>query len=238
MASVVGDIGLRFQEGVQDLKIGQQLAPTRDAISKTLVTSSTNFLKVVGGVRGRLMSRTPSVGGPATPPESGRGTPVDLSKDSDTVSIKSTASTKDPPVVEETPSPSQQTISPQVVAPEFAQRATKTLSVWGSGIGSFFSSKASKLSLGGGTVTTPASVSTAATSTAAHKPNELDNIPEQVVSEQVVPEHIVPRDLDAEREQAKREQAEREQAEKELTEKGQAEEQTEKEKLAVGQQQT
>jgi len=213
MASVVGDIGLRFQEGVQDLKIGQQLAPTRDAISKTFVTSSTNFLKVVGGVRGRLMARTPSAGAPATPPESGRGTPVDLSKDSDTVSIRSTASTKDPPVIQETPP------SPQIVAPELTQRATRTFSGWGNGIGSFFSTKASRFSLGGGTVATPTSIPTTATSTAAHKPNELGNIPEHSV-----PEPPVPRDLDAEMEQAGRDQTEGEQAEKE--------------KLAVGQQQT
>lgn len=184
MASVVGDIGLRFQEGVQ------QLAPTRDAISKTLVTGSTNFFKAVGGVRGRLMSRTPSAGGPATPPESGRGTP-DLGKDSDTGSIRSTASSNNPPVIQQTPPPAQQPVSPQVVASEVAQRATRTFSGWGSGIGSFISGKASRFSLGGGTVTTPAPIPTTATPAAAHEPKELDDIPE----------HFVPRDLDAEREE-------------------------------------
>lgn len=219
MTSVVGDIGLRFQEGVQDLKIGQQLAPTRDAISKTLVTGSTNFFKVVGGVRGRLMARTPSAGGPTTtPPESGRGTPVDLSKDSDTVSIRSTTSTKDPPVVQETPPPAQQTASPQTVAPEPTQRATRA--GWGS-IGSFFSNKAGRFSLGGGTVVTPASNPTTDASTAAHKPNELE----------VIPENFVPRNLDAEREEEERERVEKEQAEKEQAEREQAKD---PEKLAAG----
>lgn len=195
MASVVGDIGLRLQEGVQDLKLAQQLAPTRDAISKTLVTGSTNFFKAVGGVRGRFMARTPSTGGAPTPPESGRGTPVDLGKDSDTVSVKSTMSSKNPPSIQETQTPAPQTVSPQIVASEFAQKATSTLGGWGSGIGSFLSSKASKFSLGGGTITTPAPVPAAATSTETPKLNEPDDAPEP----------FVPRDLDAEREQAEKE---------------------------------
>ena len=236
MASVVGDIGLRFQEGVQDLKIGQQLAPTRDAISKTLVTGSTNFFKVIGGVRGRLIARTPTPVGLATPPESGRGTPVDLGKDSDTASIGSTASTKNPPAVEQTPPPPQQTTSPQIVTSEFAQRATSTFSGWGSGIGSLFSNKGSRFSLGGGSATTPASIPATATSPAVDKPKKLEDIPE----------NFVPRDLDAEREQAKKEQAEREQAEREHAEREQVEreraekeqakrEQTEKEQAEKGQ---
>jgi len=192
MASVVGDFGLRLQEGVQDLKIGQQLAPTRDAISKTLVTGSTNFFKAVGGVRGRFMARTPSTGGaPATPPESGRGTPVDLGKDSDAISVTSTTSSKN--VIQQTQPPAQQTSSPQIAASEFAQKATSTLSGWGSGFGSFI--RAGKFSLGGGTVTTPAPIPTTATPAATPEPNKLDDIPE----------HFIPRDLDAEREQAEKE---------------------------------
>lgn len=190
MASVVGDIGLRLQEGVQDLKIGQQLAPTRDAISKTLATGSTNFFKAVEGVKGRWMARTPSMGGaPATPPDSGRGTPVDLGKDPDVVSVKSTASSKSSPAIQQIQSPVQQTISPQIGASEFAERAANTLSGWGSGIGSFISNRTSKFSLGGGTITTLASTPTT-TSTAGSKPNESND----------VSEHFFPRDLDAERE--------------------------------------
>lgn len=194
MSSVVGDIGLRLQEGVQDLKIGQQLAPTREAISKSLATGSTNFFKAVEGVKGRWMARTPG-----TPPDSGRGTPVDLSKDSDTMSVTSVTSAKNSPAIQQTQSPVQQTSSPTISASEVAQRATSTLSGWGSGIGSFISNRASKFSLGGGMITTPTSTPTAATSTAAPKPNEPDDIPEQ----------FMPRDLDAEREKAEREKAEK-----------------------------
>ena len=197
MASVVGDIGLRLQEGVQDLKIGQQLAPTREAISKTLATGSTNFFKAVEGVKGRWMARSPSI--PATPPDSGRGTPVDLGKDSDTISVKSSTSAKNSPAIQQTQSPAQQTGLPPVGGSEFAQKAAVTLSGWGSGIGSFISNRASKFSLGGGVITTPTSTPTVATATATPKPNEPDDILEQ----------FVPRDLDAEREKAKREKAEK-----------------------------
>jgi hypothetical protein len=196
MTSVVGDIGLRLQEGVQDLKIGQQLAPTREAISKTLATGSTNFFKAVEGVKGRWMARSPSMGGaPATPPDSGRGTPIDLGKDPDTISVKSTTSTRNSPAIQQTQSPTQQTGSPQIGTSEFAQRATTALSGWGSGIGSFISNRASKFSLGGGTITTPAPTPTTTTSTAAPGPNKPGDIPEQ----------FTPRDLDAEREKAEKE---------------------------------
>lgn len=55
--SVVADIGLRLSEGIQELKLDQQLAPTREAISRTLASGSTNLMKAMEGVRGRWMSR-------------------------------------------------------------------------------------------------------------------------------------------------------------------------------------
>lgn len=182
---MVTDIGLRLQEGVQDLRIGQQLAPTREAISKTLATGSTNFFKAVEGVKGRWMVRSPS-STPATPPDSGRGTPVDLGKDPDAISVKSSTSTRNSLATQE--SPSQHPISPGVAASEFAQRATTTLSGWGSGIGSFLSNRTSKFSLSSGIITTPDST----TSTTASKLEGQDDIPEQ----------FTPRDLDAERRKA------------------------------------
>ncbi|KAJ2925947.1 hypothetical protein H1R20_g11138, partial [Candolleomyces eurysporus] len=48
--SVVADIGLRLQEGIQDLKLDQQLAPAREAVARTFATGSTNFLKAVEGL--------------------------------------------------------------------------------------------------------------------------------------------------------------------------------------------
>lgn len=189
---MVADIGLRLQEGVQDLRIGQQLAPTREAISKTISTGSTNFLKAVEGVKGRWMARS-SGSTPGTPPDSGRGTPVDLGKDPDTVSVKSSTSAKNSPATQETQHSFQQSVSAGIVASEFAQRATSTLSGWGSGFGSFISNKTSKFSLGSGVITTSPSV----TSTTASKPVEPGDIPERVSL----------RDLDALGEQGKGELA-------------------------------
>ncbi|KAF9262933.1 hypothetical protein L218DRAFT_1077588 [Marasmius fiardii PR-910] len=51
--SIVGDIGLRFQEGIQDLKLDQQLAPAREAVSRTFTAGSTTFFNAVEGVRAR-----------------------------------------------------------------------------------------------------------------------------------------------------------------------------------------
>ncbi|KAF8228557.1 hypothetical protein L208DRAFT_1403694 [Tricholoma matsutake] len=56
--SVVADIGLRLQEGIQDLKLEQQLAPAREAVVRTFSTGSTNFFKAVEGVRGRWAQRS------------------------------------------------------------------------------------------------------------------------------------------------------------------------------------
>ena len=200
MASVVGDIGLRLQEGVQDLKIGQQLAPTREAISKSLATGSTNFFKAVEGVKGRWMALSPSQ--PVTPPDSGRGTPVDLSKDSDTTSVKSNTSLKNSPATQPAQPPAQQPGSPLIGGSEFAQKATTTLSGWGSGIGSFISNRTSKFSLGRGMITTPT------TTTTASKPGKPDDVSEQ----------FAPRDLDAERERAEKEkEKEKSTAEQQMT---------------------
>ena len=68
--SVVTDIGLRLQEGLQDLKLEQQLAPAREAVSRTLTAGSAGFFKAVGGVRERWAQRSvPSTpGAPSSDP--------------------------------------------------------------------------------------------------------------------------------------------------------------------------
>ena len=50
---MVADIGLRLQEGIQELKLDQQLAPAREAMARTFTVGSSNFFKAVEGVRGR-----------------------------------------------------------------------------------------------------------------------------------------------------------------------------------------
>ena len=57
---MVSDIGLRLQEGIQELKLEQQLAPAREAVARTLTVGSSNFFKAVEGVKGRWGQRTPS----------------------------------------------------------------------------------------------------------------------------------------------------------------------------------
>jgi hypothetical protein len=57
---VVSDIGLRLQEGIQELKLEQQLAPAREAVARTFTVGSSNFFKAVEGVKGRWNQRTPS----------------------------------------------------------------------------------------------------------------------------------------------------------------------------------
>jgi dipeptidyl aminopeptidase/acylaminoacyl peptidase len=58
---VVSDIGLRLQEGIQELKLEQQLAPAREAVARTLTVGSSNFFKAVEGVKGRWIQRAPSL---------------------------------------------------------------------------------------------------------------------------------------------------------------------------------
>ena len=57
---MVSDIGLRLQEGIQELKLEQQLAPAREAVARTFTVGSSNFFKAVEGVKGRWTQRIPS----------------------------------------------------------------------------------------------------------------------------------------------------------------------------------
>ncbi|KAH9841715.1 transport protein Avl9-domain-containing protein [Rhodofomes roseus] len=70
--SVLADVGLRLSEGIQELKLDQQLAPTREAISRTITAGSTNVMKAMEGLRGRWLA-----------PRSGPGTPVTATFSSD-----------------------------------------------------------------------------------------------------------------------------------------------------------
>ena len=90
--SVVSDIGLRLSEGIQELKLEQQLAPTREAISRTFAAGSTNFLNAVAGVRERWMQpRAPGGPGPspsASPPQPASPRPPSLARvDTDRKSV-------------------------------------------------------------------------------------------------------------------------------------------------------
>jgi hypothetical protein len=129
--SAISDITLRLSEGIQDLKLEQQLAPTREAISRTITAGSANFFKAVEGVKGRFVQRsgsTTSVGSAST----SSGTVI------------SSSEIPDGSVLTATP-PTQAAPAPAGVDAA-AILAKERLTGWGASVGSFFSTRASRFS--------------------------------------------------------------------------------------------
>jgi len=129
--SAIADITLRLSEGIQELKLEQQLAPTREAISRTITAGSTNFFKAVEGVKGRFVQRSASslsVGSAST----SSGT------------IISTSEVPDSCALTNSPSPSPTTAPAGVEAT--AIQAKERLSGWGASVGTFFASRAARFS--------------------------------------------------------------------------------------------
>jgi hypothetical protein len=156
--SVVTDIGLRLQEGIQDLKLEEQLAPAREAVARTLSAGSTNFWKGVEGVKGRWVAQRTASSSSASVhsvSSSTASTPVEISK--------SEAELKDKSI----PNPTTVDASPVATAEPGRGRTmsitaleTKAaLGAWGSGLGSFFSAKAARFSMPRG-MSKPASPAT------------------------------------------------------------------------------
>ena len=153
--SVVADFGLRLQEGIQDLKLEQQLAPAREAVTRTLTVGSTNFLKAVEGVRGRWTQRTAAT---AEDGKSSRAStpPVEVTK-LDVEDAPRTARPADynPKFANLRPfsltsnnslsfaSPT----SPNPPASAAMASPAQQISAWSAGLGSFFSAKASRFSI-------------------------------------------------------------------------------------------
>ncbi|KAJ7578173.1 transport protein Avl9-domain-containing protein [Mycena floridula] len=129
--TVVSDIGLRLQEGIQDLKLEQQLAPAREAVAQTIKVGSANFFKAVEGVRERWGARTPSSG------SSSMGSPVEVTKADLEAEPQSAPATAKPLFLAK-----QATVEPPITA---------AISSWGSGIGTFISSRAGRFSFSGKT---------------------------------------------------------------------------------------
>ncbi|TFK23074.1 hypothetical protein FA15DRAFT_705816 [Coprinopsis marcescibilis] len=163
--SVVADIGLRLQEGIQELKLDQQLAPAREAVARTFATGSTNLLKAVEGVRGRWARSASSSSTNIAPTDASRAStpPVEVSR-SDLegdegpktatqpsfirpFSLSSKAFSLTSPGPASTSSAAATTPAPS----EPASGAASPLSGWSANFnsfGSFFSEKASRMSLG------------------------------------------------------------------------------------------
>ncbi|KAH7909234.1 transport protein Avl9-domain-containing protein [Hygrophoropsis aurantiaca] len=153
--SVVSDLGLRLSEGIQELKLDQQLAPTREAISRTLSAGSTNFFKAVEGVRGRWQQqRVPSSSSVSDVSTSAYESPVEISKSEADLSSLSGAGASKPAVgVILTRQTSRDSVGSgasrpvSITAAQAAQDTKAALSTWGAGIQSFWSNRASRFSM-------------------------------------------------------------------------------------------
>jgi len=121
--SVVADIGLRLQEGIQELKLEQQLAPAREAVTRTITVGSANFFKAMEGVRERWTQRVDSVevtkADLEDPPATARPS-MKQTKSNDRSSLSQPATPIAPP---------------------------PTISSWSAGFGSLFSSRGSRNSV-------------------------------------------------------------------------------------------
>lgn len=145
--SAIADITLRLSEGIQELKLEQQLAPTREAISRTITVGSTNFFKAVEGVKGRFVQRSASslsVGSAST----SSGTVISASEVPDGSALTNS------------PSPPPTTVPTGVEAT--AIQAKERLSGWGTSVGTFFTSRAARFS-----TLAPSSVSAPPSTTAS-----------------------------------------------------------------------
>lgn len=142
----MADIGLRLSEGIQDLKLDQQLTPTREAISRTLTVGSTNFFKAVEGVRGRLQQRIASSTSIAS--DISQSTTVDVSKSETDLTQSPELSKQEIEVARQVPPDSR--TSPVSSRPaSVAQAAADTkavLSSWGVGIQSLWTSRSARFS--------------------------------------------------------------------------------------------
>ncbi|KAK0202084.1 transport protein Avl9-domain-containing protein [Desarmillaria ectypa] len=154
--SVVADISLRLTEGIQELKLEQQLAPAREAVARTITAGSANFFKAVEGVRGKWMQRSASSSSSTSDDakNSRTSTPVDITK----AELQgSEPSTTRPTSFSRNSSDSKLSSQIQSQRPNF--------SAWGANIGAFVSTRASRFSLS----RTPTEDSTINTSTTATK---------------------------------------------------------------------
>ncbi|KAG6919256.1 hypothetical protein DXG01_008052 [Tephrocybe rancida] len=154
--SVVADIGLRLQEGYQELKLEQQLAPAREAVTRAVTVGSTNFFKAVEGVRDRWAQRSEVA---SSTGNSRSSTPVEVSKadldgtDAPTLAPPSTTPAQNglrpfsllarrASSDSSAPSTPAQSPTPSSILPASLASPSKNLAAWSAGIGSFISTRA------------------------------------------------------------------------------------------------
>ncbi|KAF7987032.1 hypothetical protein HWV62_147 [Athelia sp. TMB] len=144
--SVVADIGLRLSEGIQELKLEQQLAPTREAISRTITAGSTNFLKAVEGVRGRWQRAPSLVPSPNEQKEAG-ATIVTSSTSSTPVEVSPVLPSSPNGLLQQQPqTPIRTSLPSSAELSAAAAEAKAAIGSWGAGIGSFWSAKTARFS--------------------------------------------------------------------------------------------
>ncbi|KAF8610331.1 hypothetical protein BDV93DRAFT_430053 [Ceratobasidium sp. AG-I] len=123
--TLASDIGLRLTEGLNDLKIEENLGPAREKISSAISTGSAGFFKAVGGFRSEVAARLAAQRSPQIAGADGKTMP--LSPEPMT-----------PTAVPPSPAPAPASIPPPAPAPATATSPAPAASTWGS----FFASKA------------------------------------------------------------------------------------------------
>lgn len=151
---MVGDIGLRLQEGITDLKIDQQLAPARETLSNALAVGSTGFFRAVEGVKGGINRLTAQR--KESLPGSNAGVPG-AAADLDGAAPASAAAPVAAAPTDSKLRPlslmsTRSAVSTTSTTSSSAMDATavrSSIASWSGGIGSFISSKASRFSVKG-----------------------------------------------------------------------------------------
>lgn len=171
--SAVSDIGLRLAEGIHDLKLEENLGPTRDAMRNAISAGSTGLFNTFQGVKEGVATRiaaqransatsitTTELEGKkresaplpraSTPPTTASSSPFGglrpLSLRPGLSFGSSSTKNEGDPVAPAAPAAS---------IAETAQAAKETISTWGAGFGSFLSSRASRFQKAAPAATAP-----------------------------------------------------------------------------------
>lgn len=141
--NTVSDIGIRLAEGLHDLRLDEQLAPTREALSSAFATGSASLFRAFDGVRSEVNARLEAerqrraaavaASSPPVPPKE-----LELkdssSRRASTASGMSTSSTSSVPK-------SSPSMTPLTSPSAQAVDVRATLGSFGASVGSFFSSR-------------------------------------------------------------------------------------------------
>ncbi|KAF8318471.1 hypothetical protein DL93DRAFT_2054522 [Clavulina sp. PMI_390] len=166
--NAISDLGLRLTEGIHDLGLDKNIESTGKAISSAFSTGSTSIFKAFEGVRSEVSSRLAAQRN-NTQPTGASNTSPSLSPLPSTTTLPPSSSPKPataalPNATPNTPDRRATNFASSLAPPqpvnggglrplslvmsptltETAQAARSTLGSWGSGIGSFFASRAAK----------------------------------------------------------------------------------------------